>query len=639
MHARRALLLVIGLGTSAACTANSPARGRPPSTARTDASTARSDASVSSPDAMIAVDAAAVPDAGGASSCASKPLVPLGTDTPFMRDISMASGIQDENFVANPPTAIPINDHSRLAFADINGDGFDDIVMHSLYPNPRAGVPFEHLIFVNNGDSTFTNFSDASGLRDVKAGFFVFGDVDNDGDADCFAGLDINDIGGHHQLLLNDGRGHFTVKANSGVASTLLPPVAGNAVFADFDGDANLDLFIGNGHTSFGAPDQLFLGGGDGTFVEVTQTHLTGNPQRSSNGSVACDYDNDGDLDVFVSVYGVSRELGMNVLFENDGTGHFTDVAMARGFAALTTGNYYLPSTGNGTRDEPVAAGQFVGSNGFGLDCADIDNDGDLDVFLTTISHPNASDYRRTWSDPTQVLINQGAAGGWRFVNEFLERNLPFNEGDVDGATVDFDNDGRLDLSISRERKYEGSYTTEAQKSWFGLMHQQPDGTFTSVGVRSGVNDYPDAAQLRMKGAQNHGWSDIDRDGDLDLLVGGRGTSSGRPNFLFENTFGAQNTWLGVELRGDGVAVNRDALGARVSIHYADRTLTREVKSSRGTHSSADGRALLFGLGNLGCAFELVVRWPDGTELTFAADAIGTNRYVTIVYGRGLVTE
>ena len=70
----------------------------------------------------------------------------------------------------------------------------------------------------------------------------------------------------------------------------------------------------------------------------------------------------------------------------------------------------------------------------------------------------------------------------------WAEHGLPFNEGDVDGALIDFDNDGRLDISISRDKKYEKSYTELDQKAWFGLMWQRADGQFTSVGVQSGIN-------------------------------------------------------------------------------------------------------------------------------------------------------
>ncbi len=572
---------------------------------------------------------------------APRPVTPISSA--FFTDISEASGIRDENFVPNPPAPIPINDHSRLAFADINGDGWDDIVMHSLFPNPRAGIPFEHLVFLNNSDNGFTNFSDESGLRNIQAGFFLFGDVDNDGDQDAFAGLDIPLAGQGHRILLNDGTGRFTEKPLSGVNMPFQDQngnvihYAGNAVFADLDGDADLDLYVGNGQSSAAVPDQVFIGNGDGSFTYEPSRLKGPTIARASNGTVTCDYDRDGDQDIFVSVYGISIELGHNLLWENDGRGFFTNVARERGFEALATGNYYLAETGHGRDPEPgKAPGQFVGGNGFGLQCEDMTNDGLPDIFITNISHPNATDYNRTWSDPSEFLVNQGPQKGFAFVNEWLDRGLPFNEGDVDGGAVDFDNDGYVDLSISRDSKYEPSYTTPDQRAWFGLMHQRPDGTFESVGLASGINDtaHDPPALGRMKAAQNHAWSDIDHDGDLDLLVGGRTNSAtGRPNFLFQNEIGSRNDWLAIRLEGDGQRVNRDAIGTRVELVYPDEVLRREVKSSRGMYNSMDTRALHFGLGARGCDYQLKVTWPDGTVQTMAGAEVGRNRWLTLRYG------
>jgi hypothetical protein len=569
------------------------------------------------------------------AACTARDLTAPGED--FFVDISDASGIRKGNFVANPATPIPINDHSRLAFADLDGDGLDDIVAHSLFPNPQKGIPFEHLVYLNNGDKTFREFSDESGLRGVQAAFFVFGDVDNDGDQDCFAGLDITLAGQTAALYLNDGKGHFTKKEASGVEKATL---AANGVFADFNNDAKLDLYVGNGGTTTAEPDQLFFGNGDGTFNEVSQ-RLKNRPSQPTNGVVACDYDNDGDLDILVSHYGVSIGLGWRTLWENDGNGVFTDVAKQRGFNALATGNSYLSTTGNGRTPQPVDPSAYVGSNGFGIDCADIDGDGQMDIWLAAISHPVDSDESRKWSDPSMLLLNQGAAGGYSFTNATLDKGIPFNEGDIDAAAVDFDNDGRLDLSVTRDKKYEGSYSTPDQKAWFGLFHQKDNGSFASVGLVSGINDRTLATD-RVKAGQNLGWADIDGDGDLDLLVGGRDNGgAGRANFLFENTLGQKNGWVGVRLRGDGVSINRDALGARVTVTVGDRKAVREVKSSRGTYSSADSRALLFGLGADGCDAGLAtvaieVRWPNGELKRFEAGSFALNQYVTIDYASGL---
>ncbi|MFT6145700.1 MAG: hypothetical protein ACJARS_004121 [bacterium] len=567
------------------------------------------------------------------AGCASYDLEPRPLSIPatdFFTDISESSGIQVGNFAEDPVEGTVTNDHSRLAFADITGDGFDDIVMHSLFPNPDNGVPFEHLVFVNNGDGTFRDHSDASGLRDVHAGFFAFADVDNDGDQDLFAGVDLAGID-THAIYLNDGDGVFHVKPDAGVESAR--DTAANAVFADVDNDGILDLFVGHGGTSYLDTDRLYIGVGDGTFRDESE-RLADQQRQPSNGSVTCDYDNDGDADIVVSTYSVSSSGGLNHLWQNDGTGTFTNVAVEAGFASLPGGNYFLGSTGNGEDPEPDAEpGTFIGSNGFGIDCADVNGDGWMDIFLTAISHPVSSDYNRKWSDPSQLLINQGPDAGWTFTNEWQDRGLPFNEGDVDGGIVDIDNDGRLDLSISRDRKYESNYDNVEQKSWFGLLLQQDSGDFTSLGHTSGVNGAEDDPLRRMKGAQNHAWSDVDGDGDLDLLVGGRDQGGGRPNFLFRNDIGHENRWLQVDLVGDGDMVNSDAIGARVTLRQDDTQRMREVRSSRGMYNSEDSQTVQLGLDGFDGGAELVVTWPDGTEAVFKAGTdFGDDMRIRVTY-------
>jgi len=526
--------------------------------------------------------------------------------TNFFTDISDSSGIRVGNYDEDPPEGTRINDHSRLAFADINTDGFDDIVMHSLYPNATNGVPFEHLVFLNDGQGNFIDHSDASGLRNIQAGLFAFADVDNDGDQDVFAGLDVPSLGSHRSaILLNDGTGVFSAVTDSGVEVS--QPTVATAVFADFNGDAKVDLFVGNGHTSYGLPDQLFWGHGNGTF-SLDNEALPGVSQQPSNGAVACDYDNDGDQDIFVATYGVSVENGHNQLWRNDG-GSFTDVAIEAGVAALRTGNYWLDSTGFGRDGEPVDPESWVGSNAFGVDCGDVDGDGDLDLWLATISHPVSSDYNRKWSDPSQLLLNQGDG---TFSNGYLDAGLPFNEGDIDAGMVDFDNDGRMDLSVTRDTKYENGYDEPDQQAWFGLMWQQPDGAFSSVGLGSGINGDENEEWLQMKGGQNHAWSDIDHDGDLDLLVGGRDQGGGRPNFLFENHMGQENRWIALSLEGDGTNVSSDAFGTRVQITWENDIIMREKHGSRGTYNSEDSRWIHIGLGNRDCSASIEILWPNG---------------------------
>lgn len=572
--------------------------------------------------------------------CAPQPVVPIGSD--YFTDISAPSGMQEGNFSPEPVIA---NDHSRVAIADIDGDGWDDLVMHNGTQIDKK--PFEHLIFRNLGDGTFADWSDISGLRDVSAAFLAFADVDNDGDQDCFAGMDADRDGRlrlAHQLLLNDGAGHFAPKANSGLEGVPgTPHVVAAALFGDYDGDGKLDLFLGNGSAFVLMSDQLFLGRGDGTFEDVSDRLRGGSSiRRASNGAVACDYDNDNDLDIFVSVYGAAREYGYahNVLWENDGHGTFGNVARERGFEALATGNYRLYSTGRGRDPEPVPQEYWMGGNGFGLQCEDVNNDGLLDIWLANISHPVASDYNRKWSDPSQLLLNEGRAAGYHFRNIYVDAGIPFNEGDLAAAMADFDNDGRMDLSMSRESKYELQYTDPELKAWFGLFHQRESLVFESVGLTSGINDPGDPARAehqRAKGSGSHAWSDIDHDGDVDLLVGAfqHFADEGRANFLLRNDIGSRNAWLAIRLAHDGSRFNRDAIGARVELVWTVMRQTRELKANHGMDNADETRVLHFGLGDHGCPRAIQVRWPNGELERFDGTAYGQNRYVTLEYGTG----
>jgi hypothetical protein len=573
----------------------------------------------------------------GCSRFALDDRAPVAPSGAFFTDVSASSGIQVGNYDPDPPAGMAINDHSRLAFADLDGDGVDDAVMHSLFPNVSGGVPFEHLVFRGRGDGTFEDVTDASGLRDVVAAFFAFADFDGDGDTDLYAGVDLDEAGPSN-VWLNDGSGHFTPVQGAGVPET----GAAGTVIADFDGDAILDLFVAHGSSLYIMPDRLYRGVGDGTFEEVSQ-RLAGRPSQPSNGAVGCDYDDDGDVDIVVSTYGVSTEGGLNHLWENDGAGNFTEVGVERGMASLATGNPWLASTGNGADPEPDAGpGEWIGSNGFGVDCGDVDGDGHLDLVFATISHPVNSDYTRKWSDPTHVLLNQGPDAGYSFVDARAPMGIPFNEGDIDAALVDFDLDGRLDLSLTRVSVYESAYEDYEQKSWFGLLHQHPDGTYASLGATSGINGDGADPFLRAKGGQNHAWSDVDRDGDLDLLVGGRDQGGGRPNFLLRNDVGHQNRSATFRLRGDGEHVNTDAIGARLTLRDAESGVVRvrEVKGGRGTYNSEDTRVVHLGLDGVGRGATLEIRWPDGSAHTLVAGRdFGDGSRVTVRWPDDVLVE
>ena len=135
-----------------------------------------------------------------------------------------------------------------------------------------------------------------------------------------------------------------------------------------------------------------------------------------------------------------------------------------------------------------------------------------------------------------------------------------------------------------------------------------------------------------MKKGQNQSWADIDRDGDLDLLVGGRDTGGGRPNFLVRNDVGNTRRWIGLDLEGDGISINRDAIGAQVRVQWEGGIHLRTVQGSRGTYNSADGRSILVGLAEVPCSFTIQIQWPNGETASFEPGSLAEGTYHRIQY-------
>ena len=284
-----------------------------------------------------------------------------------------------------------------LSWGDYDADGFIDLLGGST-PTDKLTV-----VLHNENGTHFTDVAAAIGLtipgRSARQTNWV--DYDNDGDLDVYA----SNRGGDNKLFRNDG-GKFT-QVFVGAGPTDPRPTVG-ACWLDIDNDGDLDLFLAN---QSGAADAMWRN--DGTaFVDVAaKLGMTGPTRTKDEGGVGCaigDYNNDGDLDIFVPNY------GHNQLYSNNNNGTFTEVGKAVGVA--------------------------VENHAVGADWGDIDNDGDLD--LSVISYHGAVGAQ----EPSNALFrNDGPKG---FVN-LLTADSPLNVGDHAVQMVDYDNDGALDLSIT----------------------------------------------------------------------------------------------------------------------------------------------------------------------------------------------
>ncbi len=525
------------------------------------------------------------------------------------------------SFVPAPTDPFPdVPSASLVVFADLDGDGDRDAF---------AG----HYVGANNDGDAFTlaegdcNDADANvrpGSAEIVNGYdddcdgvaddgTDASDADGDGlaiaEGDCDDTSDLvspaaielldsrdNDCDGVvdedfvDRVLLNDGSGHFVAVASAGVEA--LDPTT-TAAFADADGDGNLDLYWGNWLEHYpdypAVPDRFAWGAGDGTFTEgAAAAGLLPSPERPCYGAGWLDHDDDGLPDLYVGNY----QLSDNNLFENQGDRTFLDVAAAKGFQHDSVESTFP---------------QYPGGHSYGGAFGDVDNDGDIDAFISNLSHPRT----QPWADPSQFLFN-GGAPDHSFTDRRAELGVIYDEGDVNAALADWDNDGDLDLAVA------ALYPTHYAKLY------RNDGPL-------GFVDVTYEAGIEVHLAVGLAFGDVDEDGDLDLFA-----SEGiGPDFVhyYENRQGPERAWMELEL--EGTTSNRDAIGARVTVTTGNTTRIRDVEAGGGHHLQ-HSHVVHFGLGDAGTIDSLTVRWPSGVTETFTGAAV-KSRY-RLVEGAGGVT-
>ncbi|MBN1879010.1 CRTAC1 family protein [bacterium] len=513
----------------------------------------------------------------------------------------------------------------RLAAADLNGDDYPDLVVHTDLNLAEWDVLNRMMILMNvpgnpatkSENRCFVDRTKESGILANRRGssegrhsdLAVLGDVDNDGDADYFAGVyyhrhtflpgtgpvDFSD------LFLNDGHGRFTLTPDCSL-SNAGPTNVSSAVFTDIDRDGCLDLWVCNWFTQYVAdgehdiysPELLYRGNGDGSFEDISRDAglMALELRQPSYGAAAADVDGDGFPDLFAANYcrGPSKH------YRNNGDCTFTDIQEYSGY-----GLYVGPDQGRWNR-----------TCSWGSMPRDFDNDGDIDLF-TLLTHGDEQIF-------STVLINNGrGVFTWDF-NRFLSRMEDdpdcSHHGDHCAAWLDFDSDGMADLALA-----ENGYNNNR----IYLFRQQPDHSFVLVTREQGLsvvndNDMPVNALLAV---------DYDLDGDDDLILGG---GDSWPIRVFRNDPGNGNHHLSVTLIGAGCPgkSNVSAIGARVEVTTGERTITRVVEAGDGHFSPQMPFRLNFGLGQADRIDRLKVIWPNQRKDTIELNDLPADRHYRI---------
>lgn len=460
-------------------------------------------------------------------------------------------------------------DDVTLAGSVIADDFDNDLLLDMVVSNWNSNGQLR--FFHNNGDGTFEDRTKAAGLEGFFAGLnLVQADYDNDGDLDVLvlrgAWGKWSPILGNipNSLLQNDGQGHFTeVLYEAGLGQHHF--ATQTATWFDYDLDGDLDLYIGNENASC----QLFQNDGTGHFVDVAEQAGV-QDGGWTKGVTAGDYDGDGDTDLYVS-----NLNGDNRLFRNNGTGTFTDVAEELG----VTG--------------PL--------RGFPTWFWDFNNDGVLDIFAASYAggvEDIAASYFFPDRPPTvdlDQLFQGDGEGGFREVAVELGLRRPTL---VMGANFgDLDNDGYLDF-------YLGTGIWE----FYGLM---PNLMFHNRGGKGFVDVTTPGGFGHLQKGHGVAFFDYDHDGDEDIFaeLGGAYLGDVFQNALFENP-GFGNAWIKIQLLG--TRSNRFGIGARIRIDLATESGSRSIYRWVGNGSSFGANPLRqeIGLGKADSITRLEVYWP-----------------------------
>ncbi len=389
------------------------------------------------------------------------------------------------------------------------------------------------------------------------------------------------DKNGYKDVIADGGLGIGLIKSdvNGAIGSITWLPTSGfflqNATFGDFNNDGWIDLFCCDDN----APSHIYLNDGAGNFsisniinFDVTpgQTIGTSNDDSGNYGSVWTDFDNDGDMDLYIakcrqSVSSPTDPRRINVMFVNDGNNVYTESAAT----------YNLN----------------VGWQTWTASFGDLNNDGDLDLVLTNHDHES-----QIWeNDGTGHYTEITASTGFDITDI-----TP-----IESVIADFDNDGFNDILIA------------GSDSRFYINNGNM--TFTKIETLFNNNDMESFAV-----------GDLNHDGFIDVYASYATIYTNPSNIddvIWLNDKNA-NHFLTLSLKG--TVSNIDAIGARATVYSALGAQLAEVRSGE-SYGTSNSQQLHFGLGSLTSVDSVVLRWPSGLTQTIINPAV--DQFITVVEG------
>ena len=503
-----------------------------------------------------------------------------------------------------------------VALIDYDRDGWPDIYFTNapIVEMALHGQKARSALYHNNHDGTFTDVTEKAGVGfPCWANGAVVGDFNNDGWPDllvtCYGGV---------VLYRNNGDGTFTdVTKAAGLGGDHL--YATGAAFGDYDNDGFQDLFVshyvdvdlehlpvfGSGKTCKylgievqcgprglnGSPDNLYHNNGDGTFTDVSKAAGVDDPEhRFGLTAVWSDFDNDGNLDLFVTNDGQP-----NYLYKGDGKGQFQDVALASGVAENEDG---------------------VEQANMGLALGDYLHTGRLNIAITHFDNEYTVFYR---NDGKMSFTDTSVAAGM-----MKDTRGYVGWGD---AFVDFANSGWPDFLQVDGHVYPQMQNPQINARYMQsklLFLNQRDGTFKNITAQAGP-----ALQIPQV-SRGMAIGDLYNDGRLEAVIE---NLVGKPMILRPESL-PNNHWVSFQL--EGTKSNRLALNARVRVTAGDLVQLDELRSG-GSYLSQHDLRLHFGLGKHERIDKAEVTWPDGSIENLTNLAV--DHFYVIRQGAGIVSS
>lgn len=465
--------------------------------------------------------------------------------------------------------------HGGAAAIDANGDGYTDILVARDEKTP--------LLFINQGDGTFSEETAARGLGAIQdIGGFGVGDFDNDGDQDLFASPR---LGNRYYLFINDGTGNFSEEAiarGAAVETTLQVHRGYSVGLVDFDLDGYLDIYASEWGVISNDDDAkhsvlLRNKGAEQAahFENVTeQAGLTQPISRNMHFAFTSawgDFDGDGWPDMMlVSDFGTSK------MYWNNGDGTFSE-----------------------STDESNVG---LDENGMGVAIVDYDQDGELDIFVSSIYDQYS--IRRDGSHTGNKLYRN--LGNRMFSEVSAEANVSRAGWGWGASFFEYDNDGDSDLVVTNGSIVSAGLSpatnpyVDAADDPTTLFLNQSDGTFLNGTIAAGLDDRELGKAIVV--------FDYEQDGDEDLFIANSGD---RPILYRSDASTNGNHYLRISF--EGRVSNRDGYGCIVKLVAGERIQTQLYNPSNAYIGQREP-FLHFGLGTATSIDSIKVLWPSGVE-------------------------